>query len=276
MTDHEKTIKVRQYGSNGAFVIVLHGGPAAPGYMKPVAKELAHHFRILEPFQRDSSDEPLNVARHIQDLRDVITHYCPGEKPLLVGHSWGAMLALMFAALHPDTPKAIVMIGSGTFDTASRKQTEELRQQRVDEAFRQRLELLEAKFPDPGIRLAVRGGMYQQLDSVNLIRFEPELQKCDAAAHQQTWDDAVRLQNEGVYPQAFTSIRCPVLMLHGDADPHPGLMIRDSLKPWLPQLEYLSWPHCGHYPWLEKAAHEDFYQTLTDWLQKQSDTEAHR
>ena len=79
MTHGQKIIKVRKYGNSGAFVIVLHGGPAAPGYMKPVAKKLAKHFRVLEPFQRDSSDKPLTVAQHVQDLQDVIIQYCPDE-----------------------------------------------------------------------------------------------------------------------------------------------------------------------------------------------------
>lgn len=272
MTAHRDTIRVRQYGDKGAFVIVLHGGPAAPGYMKPVARELAKHFRVLEPFQRESGDIPLTVAQHVRDLQEVIAHYCPDEKPLLVGHSWGAMLALKFAAEHPDTPKAIVIVDSGTFDAASRRRMEKIREQRMDEAFRRRLEQLDEKYANPNTRMAVFGSMYQQLDSVDLIKFKPELHKCDAEAHRQTWADVMRLQNEGVYPQAFSAIHCPVLMLHGDDDPHPGEMIRDSLTPYLPQLEYISWPNCGHYPWLEKAAHDDFYRTLTGWLKTQSDT----
>ncbi|MHC5119813.1 MAG: alpha/beta fold hydrolase, partial [Planctomycetota bacterium] len=92
------------------------------------------------------------------------------------------------------------------------------------------------------------------------------LHACDAVAHEQTWADIVRLQSEGVYPAALAAIRCPALMLHGDDDPHPGTMIHNSLKPFLPQLEYVSWPHCGHYPWLEKTAQCPFYTTLTRWL----------
>ena len=86
--------------------------------------------------------------------------------------------------------------------------------------------------------------------------------------HEETWGDIVRLQTAGVYPNAFASIRCPVLMLHGDDDPHPGPMIRDTLESALGQLDYVSWPNCGHYPWLEKGAGRDFYQTLTSWLKR--------
>jgi pimeloyl-ACP methyl ester carboxylesterase len=265
-----KNIHVRRYGDRGPFVLVLHGGPAAPGYMKPVAEALAEHFRVLEPFQRGSGGEPLTVARHVQDLHDVIEVYCGGEKPLLVGQSWGAMLALAWAAEHSDTPKALVLVGCGTFDAASRTRMNELREQRMDDPLRRRMEHLPQQYLNPDVRLAVMGGLYQQLDSVDLIEVKNHLHRCDAAAHAQTWADAVRLQNEGLYPKAFAAIRCPVLMLHGNDDPHPGAMIRDALTPHLPQLEYVSWPRCGHYPWLEKAAHGDFSTTLIDWLRRPS------
>lgn len=266
MTHTAKTIQVRQYGDSGSFVIVLHGGPAAPGYMKPIAETLAERFRVIEPFQRDSSDEPLTVARHIQDLQDVVSKYCGNEKPLLVGHSWGAMLALAWAAEYPQIPKALVLVGSGSFDEPTRERMQVIREQRMDATFRRHLEQLPQKHPKPNVRLAVLGGMYQRLDSVDLIKIRNHLRPCDATAHEQTWADMMRMQREGVYPKAFATIRCPVLMLHGNDDPHPGPMIRDSLEPFLPQLEYVSWANCGHYPWLEKAASDVFYQKLIHWL----------
>jgi pimeloyl-ACP methyl ester carboxylesterase len=76
----------------------------------------------------------------------------------------------------------------------------------------------------------------------------------------------LRLQEEGVYPAAFAAIETPVLMLHGAADPHPGEMIRASLEPFLPQLEYHEWAPCGHYPWLERAVRDEFFAVMGDWL----------
>ncbi len=80
----------------------------------------------------------------------------------------------------------------------------------------------------------------------------------------------LRLQAEGTYPAAFGAIRVPVLMLHGAADPHPGRMIRAGLAPYLPQLEYRELDRCGHYPWLEKDARDEFYSVLREWLGRQA------
>jgi pimeloyl-ACP methyl ester carboxylesterase len=82
----------------------------------------------------------------------------------------------------------------------------------------------------------------------------------------------VRLQTARVYPASLAAIRQPVLMLHGAYDPHPGAMVRDSLTPFLPQLEYHEWERCGHYPWLERAVREEFFAVLREWLSRHADS----
>jgi pimeloyl-ACP methyl ester carboxylesterase len=43
-------------------------------------------------------------------------------------------------------------------------------------------------------------------------------------------------------------------------------MIRASLEPHIPQLEYHEWERCGHFPWLEKAVRDEFFTVLRAWL----------
>jgi pimeloyl-ACP methyl ester carboxylesterase len=95
---------------------------------------------------------------------------------------------------------------------------------------------------------------------------ELELESADVQAYEESWEDMLRLQREGVYPAAFSAIQSPVLMLHGAADPHPGEMIRASLAPYVPQLEYREWEQCGHYPWIEEHTREEFFSVLRGWL----------
>lgn len=218
-------------------MIVLHGGPGAPGYMAPVARALADEYRVLEPLQRPSGGEPLTVARHVADLDEVVR--AVDGKAALVGSSWGAMLALAWAAAHPDAGAPLCLVGSGTFDLQARARMKQL----IDERKRS-------------------GHHPHNVDAEE----EVDGDELDERARRETWDDMVRLQNEGVYPQAFAAIRAPVLMLHGDYDPHPGDMIRDGLKPHLPQLEYQELPRCGHYPWRERGARDEFFARLRRWL----------
>lgn len=262
-------IQVRKYGKTGPAVLVLHGGPGAPGYMAPVARRLAATapFRALEPLQRGSSPEqPLTVARHIADLHEVLQCYCGDERPTLVGHSWGAMLALAYAAEHVDRVKSLALVGCGTFDPVARHQIETTRAQRMSPEVRRRMERLAVDYPDPDKRLAMMAHLLLPVDSHELLSTGREVLTCDAQAQQETWDDMIRLQDAGVYPAAFGAIDVPVLMLHGAEDPHPGSMIRESLEPCLPQLKYRELPQCGHYPWLEKAARDEFFDVLREWL----------
>ena len=263
-------VRVREYGTSGPAVILLHGGPGAAGYMAPVARRLADIFHVFEPFQRGSGAEPLTVARHVADLHELGESQLGDARPALVGHSWGAMLGLAYAAAHPNRVRAIVLIGCGTFDKAARERLCTTLERRMDDDLRQRLERLPTEFSEPDDQFRARGELLLPLYSDDLISTDLEIEVCDARAHQETWEDMVRLQEAGVYPTAFAAIDAPVLMLHGAADPHPGEMIRASLEPYLPQLEYHRWERCGHYPWLERSVRDEFFDILKEWLRRHS------
>jgi len=259
---------IRQHGSAGPLVIALHGGPAACGSAAPIARGLADTFRVLEPWQRGSSDTPLTVARHVEDLHQVILSRCDGERPSLVGESWGAMLALAYAAAHPHSVSRIVLVGCGTWDIASREQVGETLRERMSGCLARELDAMQHSCADADERMRRMYELTRPLYSYDPLPEEAQegLPPFDMLAHTQTWDDMLRLQREGVYPAAFSAITCPVLMLHGTYDPHPGPMIRASLTSFIPHLEYRELGHCGHSPWLEKEAEHAFFALLHEWL----------
>jgi pimeloyl-ACP methyl ester carboxylesterase len=179
------------------------------------------------------------------------------------------MLALAYAAAHPCLVTALALIGCGTFDPVARDRFRATCDQRMDNSLRRRLERLPEQEPDPDDRLRAQGNLILPLYSYDLLTEDLRVEACDARAHEETWQDMVRLQEEGEYPAAFSAINAPVIMLHGAVDPHPGLMIRASLEPHLPQLEYREWGPCGHYPWLERAVRDEFLRALRQWLNEQ-------
>lgn len=260
-------LKIREYGNSGPVTIVLHGGPAASGEAAPLARGLADSFRVIEPWQRGSGKEPLTVARHVSDLHDIVEARCGGARPALVGESWGAMLALAYAASHPGSAGSVVLIGCGTFDTPSRNRLGEILEARMDNTLRRRIERLGNEFPDPGERLKKTYALMRPLYEYDAVATEAEeTGPFDLRAHTETWKDMIRLQEAGVYPSAFAAVDVPVLMLHGAYDPHPGRMIRESLEPFLPQMEYREFERCGHSPWLEKNVRDEFFAVLREWL----------
>ena len=256
----------RTYGAAGPVLVLVHGGPGAPGGLAPVCRELAGEFRVIEPLQRLSGAVPLTVARHVADLHDMLACNCPGGPAALVGHSWGAMLALAFAAEHPHVARSLVLVGCGTFDAGSRAVFDATVERRLTPAVRARLRELPMSIADPDVRLCVTGQLLEDAYSYDLEPHVDETEYHDSQGHAESWRDMIRLQREGVYPARFTRIEAPVLMLHGAQDPHPGREICASLRAVVPHLEYVELPHCGHYPWWERQARQAFYDILRNWL----------
>jgi pimeloyl-ACP methyl ester carboxylesterase len=265
-------LSLRRYGTYGPAVFVLHGGPADVGGAAPIARGLAGGFRAVEPWQRGSGEMPLTVARHVEDLHRLIESEAFRTPPAIVGHSWGAMLALAYAAAHPESAGPVALIGCGTFDVASRERMKQIEVERIDDAMLSKLERLEIDFPDPVERHLRRYELLRPTYtfSPDAAPHDPMPQPFDKRAHGETWSDMMRLQREGFYPAAFAAIRSPVLMLHGGFDPHPGEMIRDSLLPFIPDLRFRQWERCGHSPWEEPDVRDEFFATLSDWLNRQA------
>ncbi len=225
-------IVVRRHGSHGQTIVVLHGGPGALGSAATLARALSSDFQVLEPLQRRSGRVPLTVQRHVEDLVVV------APKPaIVVGWSWGAMLGLSYAAREPSLVSKLVLVGCGTYDEASRAL---LRKARATQA-----ESFEVTEEDVASNEQV------------LV---------DEAGHVETWNDVLRQQREGLEPQSFRNIQAPVLMIHGDTDPHPGAATRDVLRRFIGHLEYVELERCGHEPWRERHAREAFLKTIRAWL----------
>lgn len=233
--------------------------------MAPVARELGDGFRAIEVIQRSGANGGVTVERHVDDLHECIGAYGGGEPALVLGHSWGAMLALAYGAAHPAALAGLVAVGSGTFDVASRRRLAELRGERLGEPVRRLVDRVEGSGLSPSEQMRRVSVMMFKADSHDLAEAGAPA-SFDAAGHDGSWADAMRLQSEGVHPAAFGAIEAPVVMVHGEHDTHPGEMIRDSLLPHLPRLEYVKLARCGHYPWLERHARDRFYEVVRGWL----------
>jgi pimeloyl-ACP methyl ester carboxylesterase len=237
--------------------------------MAPVARGLAQSYRVVEPFQRGSGGERLSVARHVADLHEIITVCAPASHPALIGASWGAMLALAYAAAHPGSTGPLILVGCGTFDLGARAMLQRTIAGRMNDDIRAQLKRAEQLDPDECLRASAEAML--PVYACDLLASPHEDDQVDALAHHETWDDMLRLQTESAYPAAFAAIKVPVLMIHGTYDPLPGRLIFEGLRSYLPQLEYREFERCGHYPWLERAAADPFFSLLREWLPRHID-----
>lgn len=77
--------KFRIYGNPPFSVVVVHGGPGAPGEMKPVAEELSKNFGVIEPLQTEDS-----IDGQIEEFNNVIEENAT-SLIYLIGWSWGCL-----------------------------------------------------------------------------------------------------------------------------------------------------------------------------------------
>ncbi len=93
----------------------LHGGPG--GAERPLFRyfnsDLEQHFVVAywdqrgagRSFDSEADLHQLTVSRHLADLDAVVDHLrqtLGQDKVVLVGHSWGSMLGLLYAQQHPE------------------------------------------------------------------------------------------------------------------------------------------------------------------------------
>ncbi len=106
-----------QWGEQGPPVIFIHGLTANAFCFQAFADALASDYRIIayDLRGRGTSDKPAmgySVPIHAADLARLIDALGL-DRPVIVGHSLGAMIALYFAANYPEKLSKLVLIDAG-------------------------------------------------------------------------------------------------------------------------------------------------------------------
>ena len=112
-----KTLLYSREAGRGQPIIVLHGGPDFDTrYLLPDMDRLADRFRLIYYDQRgrgQSADgvrpEDVTFAFDLDDLDKVREHFQLNSSALL-GHSWGAVLALEYALRHPERVSHLILM----------------------------------------------------------------------------------------------------------------------------------------------------------------------
>lgn len=100
-------------GGDGPPALLLHGGAAVPDYLGPLAAELAPLLTTYRYTQRgtppSTGGPPYSVEAHVADALAVLDAF-EIPRAWLVGHSWGAHLALHIAVAHPERALGVICI----------------------------------------------------------------------------------------------------------------------------------------------------------------------
>jgi pimeloyl-ACP methyl ester carboxylesterase len=259
----------RIYGTPPYTVAVIHGGPGVSGEMAPVAREISRSYGVIEPLQKE-----LTLAGQVAELKNVLAGM--GNLPVfLIGHSWGAMLGFIFAAENPAMVKKLILVSSGVFDDSYAAGIMSTRSDRLSPHERIILKSFVTKLNDPKSRdknriFAELGKIIENADSCDPLIHTDEGVEYNYDIHTKVWADAQAIRKSGTLLELGTHIRCPVVAIHGDYDPHPADGVKIPLSRVIKNFKFFLLENCGHYPWLEHSARDTFYEILHKELDEET------
>ncbi len=243
---------LRKYGKAPFTVLVVHGGPGAGGEMAPVARELASGRGVLEPIQTAAS-----LEGQIGEFKAVLEKN--GNHPVtLIGFSWGTWISFIFAADYSTFLKKLILIGSPPYEEKYAARIQETRLSRLSEKERIEVKTLIEVLDDPAVKdkssaFTRFGALFSKADAYDPIMYEAEAIDYRADIFQRVWKDGAELRRSGKLLKMGNHIKCPVVAIHGDYDPHPAEGVQKPLSAVLKSFRFILLENCGHRPWIVKS-----------------------
>ena len=265
-------MNLRRYGKASFAIVVVHCGPGAVGEMAQVAREIASTWWVLEPIQTATS-----LEGQVEELRAVLEKH--GDLPVtLIGFSWGAWLSFLVAAHYPAIIKKLVLVGSGPYEEKYAARLQETRLNRLSEEGRTEYEFIIRALGDPAtedkdrlfVRLGALASKTDEYDPIADRSDESDAVGSKGDVFQGVWRDAAELRKSGELLELGKQIKCPVVAIHGDYDPHPAEGVQKPLSAILENFRFILLKNCGHKPWVERRARDRFYAILKEELSKKN------
>ena len=249
---------VELHGKEPYKTVLIHGGPSAIGSLKNCAEELSRLTGkgIIEALQSRYSIDGLIGELHLQ-----IMEYCQ-EKPTLIGHSWGAWLAVLFAGKYPGICKNIILVGCPPLED---KYAKEISLRRLRNLSDEESKIFQRIIDNAAANEDIKKipGILEKSDNYHLeSRGKLTVNKADAEMYNRIWDEAVKLRSNGELLKAFKMIQSKLFLIQGVCDPHPIEGVVKPLEENGISCKTYILEKCGHSPFMEKYAKEKFYDIL--------------
>lgn len=278
------SLYARETGS-GQPMVILHGGPDFDSsYLLPDLDRLADRFRLIYYDQRGRgksaagvSPEEVTLASDVDDVGRVMDHF-KLPSAVLLGHSWGTVLALEYAIRDPGRVSHLVLMNPAPASASdfALLRTEYVRKLGAD-SDRQRQMLASAAYKagDPAAvaaryRIHFKPALARPADYEKLMRAmraafiaqgSAGILKARAVEDRlmrETW----QLDGYDLMPK-LRSISIPTVIVSGDHDFIPA-EISMHIARAMPNARLVTLRDCGHFAYLECAA--DVRRTLGDFF----------
>ncbi len=259
---------------NAPKLLVLHGGPGADHcYLLPQMLHLGERYDLLFYDQRGGGQSktdartPITWRTHVEDLAAVVAEF--SLDPLsIVGYSWGAMLALLYAIEqktnpHLLAPYRLALINPAPLTHEYRRQFEAefaRRQQSPEiQKLREELAVSGLKEKDPAayrqraFELGVAGYFSDPRKAKDLTPFRVVARVQESVRESLGDFDLIR---------DLKGIKIPSIIIHGRDDPIPLASSVEAARALGTNLVVLD--ECGHVPYVEQP--EMLFAALDSFL----------
>ena len=271
--ESNRTISYKTFGE-GKPILIINGGPGmnSNGFQFMAEKIAALGYQTILFDQRGTGGSilptvdstTLTMDLMVEDVEAIRQHF-KLKKLIILGHSFGGMLAGAYAAAHPNRIEGIIFSSSGGLDIGfvndlsittklSSGNLEKLQYwsdqiAAGDTSFHARLERGRALAP---------AYLYNQ-DFVPVIA--KRLTEGNMTINGLIWAD-LRRTNFDYYPK-LNGRKFPVLVLQGDHDVMP-LSIGEKIVTAFPNSKMIVLKNCAHYGWLD--APDQYFGAIKEWV----------
>jgi proline iminopeptidase len=253
----------------GPAIIVLHGGPDFDhSYLVPDLDRLSDSYRLIYYDQRGrgrSADrvkpEDVTLASDIADIEKV-RQYFKLDSVVLLGRSWGTVLALEYALRYPERVSRLILMNPGPASTDDYKQLrKEWLEKRADDMERRKAisETAAYKEGDPDAvtayyRIHFKAALARPEDYETIIaRFKSSFTKEGIlkarAIEARLMNDPWSSPEFDLLPK-LKSLRIPTLVISGDHDFIPAATA-EHITQAIPNAHMVTLKGCGHFSYLE-------------------------
>lgn len=266
---------------NGVPLIVLHGGPGlSQDYLLPQLYKLAENNLVIFYDQRGSGrsletkldDESINIDQFVEDLETLRTSL-GFDKFILMGHSWGGLLAMQYAVDHQENLIGLILLNTAPADSQGQKAFVDefgLRTKNIHNDIKPFFAYADFK----ELNACQISDLYRKLFSVYFYNPEDvkDLSLHFSVASARSGFKVIEEMSKTFWLQPginlFPSLKklsVPTFILHGKQDIVP-LWTAQEIKDAIPQSEIVVLDHCDHFPYIEQPS--QFFSELNKFLKK--------
>jgi proline iminopeptidase len=280
------SLYVRTIG-HGEPVIVLHGGPDFDtAYLLPDLDRLADAYRLIYYDQRGRGRsaarvrvEDVTLASELADL-DAVRRHFGLDAPVILGHSFGTVLALEYALRYPGRQAKLILMSPAPASAADVAMLREYYLRRIGAQMAKQREIVAGaayQAGDPDAVLAryrihfrpafAAAAPYERLMAAMGVAFREQGAAgilLARAIEDRLYIDTWQVANYDLHPR-LRALGVPTLVTWGEEDFIPS-GVAEHAAAAIPGAQLVKLEHCGHFTFIEcpqatRAAIDGFLRT---------------